>query len=122
MRFTPYNRFGQKRLSVANFRARNALITLRSRQQNGAECYGTSADDPNTTSGSTGNEYSMSQVTGSTFLPCTFLPSRGFRIVDLRVQMAEFVVSIKPEVVVCRLEVVLRDRKWLPPTHIQRLR
>jgi len=59
-------------------------------------------DDWNTTSGSTGSEYSTSQVTGS-----TFLPYRGFRIVDLRVQTAVFVVSVKPEVFVSRPEVVL---------------
>ena len=64
--------------------ARNACITLRSRQQTGAECYGTSADDWNTTSASAEkNEYSTSHVTGS-----TFLQSRCFRIVDLRVQTA----------------------------------
>jgi len=48
--------------------------------------------------------------------------SRGFWIVDLRVQTSVFAVSMKPEVVVCRSEVVLRDRKWLPPAQIQRLR
>jgi len=74
--------------------ARNARITLRSRQQTGEECYGTSADDWNTTFGSTGSEYSTTQVTGS-----TFLQFRGFRIVDLRAQTA-FAVSVKPEVVV----------------------
>ena len=63
----------------------------------------------------TGSEYSTSHVTGSTFLPC-----RCFRIVDLRIQMAVFVV--KPELVVSRPEVVLQDRKWLPPAQIQRLR
>ena len=52
-----------------------------------------------------GSEYSTSQVTGR-----TFLSSRGFRIVDLRVQTAVFAVSVKPEVVVCRPEVVLRPR------------
>jgi len=51
---------------------------LRSRQQTGTECYGTPVDDRNTTSGSTGSEYSTSRVTGS-----TFLPSRGFHIVHL---------------------------------------
>jgi len=50
------------------------------------------------------------------------LPSRGFRIVDLRVQTAVFAVSVKPEVVVSRPEVVLRDRKWLLPAQLQRLR
>ena len=34
------------------------------------------------------------------------LPSRGFRNVDLRVQTAVFVVSVKPEVVVSGPEVV----------------
>jgi len=58
-----------------------------------------------------------SQVTGS-----TSLPSRGFLIVDLRVQAAVFAVSVKPEVVVSRPEVVLRVRKWLPRAQIQRLR
>ena len=57
---------------------------MRNRQQTGAECYGTSAHDRNTTSGSTGSKRSTSQVTGSTFLPST-----GFRIVDLRVQMSK---------------------------------
>jgi len=52
-----------------------------------------------------GSEYSTSQVTGS-----TFLPSNGSRIVDLRVQTAVFAVSVKPEVVVCRPEVVLLPR------------
>jgi len=80
----------------------NACITLRSHQQTGTECYGTSADDRNNTSGSTRNEYLMSQVTGS-----TCLSSRGFQIVDPRVDMVVFVVSVKPEVVVSRLEVVL---------------
>ena len=47
-------------------------------QQTVAECYGASADDRNTTSGSTGSEYSTSQITGS-----TLLSSRGFRIVEL---------------------------------------
>jgi len=57
--------------------ARNARITyVRSRQQTG-----TSADNQNTTSGSTGSEYSTSQVTGS-----TFLMSSGFRVVVLQVQ------------------------------------
>jgi len=42
----------------------------------------------------TGSEYSALQVTGS-----TFLPSRSFPIVDLRVQMAVFALSVKPEVV-----------------------
>jgi len=37
----------------------------------------------------------MSQVTGS-----TFLPTRGFRIVDVLVHTAVFAVSVKPEVVV----------------------
>jgi len=63
--------------------ARNAHIALHSRQQTGAECYGTSNNDQNTTSWSI---------------------FRGFRIVDLRVQTAVFVVSVKPEV-------VFRDRK-----------
>jgi len=45
----------------------NACITFRSRKQSGAECYGTSTSDKK--SGSTGGEYSTSQVTGSTFLP-----------------------------------------------------
>jgi len=36
----------------------------------------------------------------------TFLPYRGFRIVDLRVQTAVFAVSVKPEVVVSRPKVV----------------
>jgi len=66
---------------------------------------------------SRGSEYSTSQVTGS-----SFLASRGFRIVDLRVQTSVFAVSGKPEVVVSRPEVILRDRKWLLPTQIQRLR
>jgi len=48
--------------------ARNARSTLRSRQQTGAERYGASADDQNTTSGSTRSEYSTVQVAGSTFL------------------------------------------------------
>jgi len=95
--------------------ALNVRVTLRSRHLTGAECYGTSADDRNTTSGSTGSEYSTSQVTGS-----TFLPSRGFRVVGLQVQTAVFAVFVKPEVVVFRPEVVLRDQKWHPPT--QRLR
>ena len=60
--------------------ALNVRVTLRSRHLTGAECYGTSADDRNTTSGSTGSEYSTSQVTGSTFLPL-----RGFGFVDLPV-------------------------------------
>jgi len=64
---------------------RNTPITLRSRQQTVA------ADDLNTTSCLTGSEYSTSQVTGSTFLSSR----RGFRIVDLRVQTAVFVVSVK---------------------------
>jgi len=34
--------------------ARDARITLRSPQQSGAECYGTSADDRNATSGFNG--------------------------------------------------------------------
>jgi len=67
----------------------NARITLRSRQQTGAECYRTSADDRNTT-GSTGSEYSTSQVTGS-----TFLSSRGFCIVDLRVPTAVLVCGFR---------------------------
>jgi len=48
-------------------------------------------------------QYSTLQITGS-----TFLPSRGFRIVDLRVQAAVFAVSAKLEVAVCRPEVVSR--------------
>jgi len=118
MRFSPYFyfRFGPKSLSVAYF-PRSTRITLHSRQQTGAECYGTLADDRNTTSGSMESEYSTSQVTGS-----SFLTDRGFRIVDLRVQTAVFAVSVKPEVVVSRPEVILRDRKWLPPAQIQRLR
>jgi len=119
MWFPPYFYFwfDQKLLSVAFF-ARIARITLRSCQQTGAERYKTSADDRNnTTSGSTGSEYSTLRVTGS-----TFLPSRGFRIVDLQVQTAVFAVSVKPEVVVCRPGLVLRDRKWLFPAEIQRLR
>ena len=88
--------------------ARNARITLRSHQQTGTECYETSANDRNTTSGSTGSEYSTSQVTES-----TLLPSRGFWIVDLQVQTAVLAVSVKPEVVVSRPEVVLTDRKSL---------
>ena len=43
----------------------------------------------------TGSEYAMSQVTGS-----SFLSSRDFGIVELRVQTALFAVSVKPEVVV----------------------
>jgi len=78
---------GLLRLSVAR-------IMLRIRQQTGAECYGMSADAQNTTSGLMLTEYSTAQVTGS-----TFLSSRGFWIVDLRVQTAVFAVSIKPEVV-----------------------
>jgi len=73
MLFLPYFyfRFGQKWLSVPRWPivARNARITLHSRQQTGTECYGTSADNQNTTSGSTGNEYLTTQVTGRTFLP-----------------------------------------------------
>ena len=38
----------------------------------------------------------------------TVLPSRGFRIVELRVQTAVFAVLVKPEVVVFHPEVVLR--------------
>jgi len=112
MRSTPhfYVWFGRKWLLVAYF-AYNAHITLCT----GAECYGTSADDRNTNSGSMENEYSTS-VIGS-----TFLPSPNFWIVDLHDQMAVFAVSIKPEVVVSPPEVVLRDRKWLP-AQIQRLR
>jgi len=55
MRFPPYFyfRFGQKWLWW-HMLARNARITLRSRQQTGAECYMTSADDQNTPSGSRG--------------------------------------------------------------------
>jgi len=52
----------------------------------------------------------------------TFLPSTGFRVVDVRVQMVVFVVSVKPEVVVCQPEVVLQDRKWLPLAQIQPLK
>jgi len=72
-----------------------APITLRSRQQTGAECYGTSGDDRNTTSGSMGSDYLTSQVTGST-LPL----SGGFRIVncEFRGQYLQF-----PS-----------NRKWLP--------
>ena len=92
--------------------ARNARITLRIRQETGTECYGASADDRNTTSGSTGCEYSTSRVTGS-----TFLLSRCFRIADLPVQTTVFAVSVKSEMVVSRPEVVLRDRKWIPPAH-----
>jgi len=67
--------------------------------------------------GLTESEYSSSQVTGS-----TILPSRGFRIINLRVQSdGMFVVSVKPEVVVSQPEVVLRDRKWLPSAQVQRL-
>jgi len=68
-----------------------------------AQTPGTSDDDRNTTSGSTGSEHSTLKVTGS-----TFLPSRDIRIVCRRVQTAVFPVSVKPEVVVCRPEVVLR--------------
>ena len=69
--------------------ARNARIRLRSRQQTGTECYGTSAYDRNTTFGSTGNEqaYSTSQVTGSTFL------RTEVRIVNLQVQTVVFAFS-----------------------------
>ena len=88
MRFSPYFYFpiGKSDCRWPIF-ARNARIrpTLRSRQQTGAECYRTSADDRNTTSGSTGSEYSTSQVTGS-----NFLPFRGFRVVDLRRQYLRF--------------------------------
>ena len=58
-----------------------------------AKTPGTSANDRNTTSGSTGSQYSTSQVTGS-----TFLPSRDFRIIDLRIHTAVFAISVKPEV------------------------
>jgi len=78
---------------------------LRSRQQTGAEYYGTSADDRNTTSSPMGSEYSTSQVTDRTFLPLT-----GIRIVDQWVQTAVFAVSVKPDVVVSGPEVVLRPR------------
>jgi len=79
----------------------SARITLRSRQKTGAECYGTSANDRNTTSGSTGSEYLTSYLTGS-----TFLSSICFQIVDMRVQTAVFAVSDnKPKVVVSRPEV-----------------
>ena len=88
----------------------NTRITLRSRQQTGADCYRTSADDRNTTSGSTEMNIWPRRSPG--------IPSRGFRIVDLRVQTAVFAVSVKPEVVVSGLELVLRDRKWLPPAEI----
>ena len=118
MRFPPYFyfRFGQKWLWW-HMLARNARITLRSRKQTCAECYGSSADDRNTIYGSTGSEYSTSQVTGS-----NILPSRGFQIVDLRVETAAFAVLVKPEVAVFRPEVVLRDRKWFRPAQIQRFR
>ena len=60
IRFLPYFhfRFCHKWLSVAYCRLN---------QQTGTECYGTSAADRNTTSGSTGSEYSTSQVTGELF-------------------------------------------------------
>jgi len=83
----------------------NAHTPLRSHQLTGRECYGTSADDRNTTSCSMRREYLTLKVAGS-----TFLPSRGFWIVDLRVQTAVFAVSIKLELAVSRSEVVLRDR------------
>jgi len=47
-----------------------------------------------------------------------FLPFRRFRIVDLRVRTAVFAVSVKPEVVVSRPEVDLRDRSgFLQPRY-----
>jgi len=114
MRFPPHVSFGLARNGCRwPIFARNACITLHRRQKTGAECYGTSADDRNTTSGSTGNEYSTSQMTGS-----TLLQSRGVLIVDVRVQTAVCAVSVKPEVVVSLPEVVLRDLKWLPPAQI----
>ena len=71
----------------------------------------TSADDRNTTSCSTGSEYWTSHI-----IKRTFLPSRGFRIVDVRVQTAVLAVSVKPEVF--RTEVALRPSRYHAATCI----
>ena len=91
----------------------NARITLRSGQQTGAECYGTSAD----------------QITGI-LLPdplnvnirrrmshgVLFCRPEAFGLLTCEFRRQYFAVSVKPEVAVSRPEVVLRDRKWLSPT------
>jgi len=47
------------------------------------------------------------------------MPSRGFRVVYLRVQTVSVKLEWLPQLA-CRPEVVLPDRKWLPPAQIQR--
>ena len=81
MRFPPYFyfRFGLKWLSVGYFRSYCVYYV--------AECYRTSADDRSATSGSTESEYSTLQITRS-----TFLPYKGFRIVDMRVHTGSICV------------------------------
>jgi len=47
--------------------------------------------------------------------PRVLFCSPDVSVVDRQVQAAVFEVSVKPEVVVCRPEVVFRDRQWLSP-------